>query len=387
MKLKQRPDDFRVEEITSAVPSTEGSFGFYRLTKQGWTTPDAIAVVRKRWNIDLKRISFGGLKDRHAHTIQYFTIHNGPAKSFDQETLRVEYLGRVAEAYTSDHIAANGFTITLRDLSPASLAHAQEALPEVADVGVANYFDDQRFGSVGDGRSFVAKEMVLGNFEQALRLAMAVPYEHDRNEAKREKAILSEHWGDWKKCGAELPRSHDRNVLDHLVHNPTDFRGACERLRPELQGLYLAAWQSHLWNRMLSRWLSDRLPKDQLIPIGLKTGEVVMPRAIPEHVRAEWDILSIPLPSARLKLDPAAPWAKEVAAVMEEEGIPLEKMLIKDMRKPFFSKGDRIAKVPVGKPSWSAREDDHHPGQQKLELRFDLPRGCYATMVVKRLTG
>jgi tRNA pseudouridine13 synthase len=275
----------------------------------------------------------------------------------------------------------------MRGLSPAGVARAEAALPEIADVGVANYFDDQRFGSVGDGRSFVAREMVLGNFEAALQLALAAPYEHDRADAKREKAILNVRWGDWAMCKTELPRGHVRNLMDYLIQRPTDFRGACALLRPELQGLYLSAWQSHLWNRMLVRWLSERIPSDRLTSIRLRTGEVVMPRSIPADSRPVWDSLLLPLPSARLKLDPEAAWAGVVQAVMAEEGIPLEQMRIKGLRKPFFSKGDRLAKITIGNLSWSVADDELNSGQRKLELRFELPRGCYATMLVKRLTA
>jgi tRNA pseudouridine13 synthase len=228
--------------------------------------------------------------------------------------------------------------------------------------------------------------MVLGNFEQALKLALAAPYEHDRAEAKKEKAILTAHWGDWPAAKAKLPRGHARSIVDFLAHHPADFRGACARLRPELQGLYLSAWQSHLWNQMLARWLADRVPADQLIPIHLKTGDVVMPRAVPEAVRPEWDALALPLPSARLKFDPSAPWAGVVSAVMAEAGIPLDQMRIRGMQQPFFSKGERIARIPVANLSAEAGDDDLNRGRRTLTLRFELPRGCYATMIVKRLT-
>ena len=42
------------------------------------------------------------------------------------------------------------------------------------------------------------------------------------------------------------------------------------RLRLELQGLYLAAWQSHLWNRMLARWLHMHLASAQRMLIRLQ---------------------------------------------------------------------------------------------------------------------
>jgi len=391
MKLKQRPEDFRVEEFPAVAPVPPGSpggpFCFYRLEKRGWTTPDALAAVRRRWKVDFRRLFYGGLKDRHAHTIQYLTIHNGPDRDLAHGGFTVTYLGRLSEPYTSEQVRANGFAITMRSLSAADVAQAESALPEVADVGVANYFDDQRFGSVAQGNGFVAREMVLGNFEGALRLALAAPYDHDRADAKRAKAILNARWGDWAAAKAELPRGHARSIVDYLDHHPTDFKGACSRLRPELQGLYLSAWQSHLWNKMLARWLTERLSEDRLFPIGLKTAEVVMPRSMPDLVRAEWDKLSLPLPSARLKLDPSAPWAGVVTAVMAEEGIALEEMRIRGMEKPFFSKGERAAKVPVANLTWVVGDDELNRRRRKLELRFELPRGSYATMLVKRLTA
>ena len=57
MKLKQSPDDFQVEEMTDIAPSDRGAFALYRMEKRGWSTPDALAAVRRRWKIELRRIS------------------------------------------------------------------------------------------------------------------------------------------------------------------------------------------------------------------------------------------------------------------------------------------------------------------------------------------
>jgi tRNA pseudouridine13 synthase len=54
-------------------------------------------------------------------------------------------------------------------------------------------------------------------------------------------------------------------------------------------------------------------------------------------------------------------------------------------RDTFFAKGSRSALcLPVGLAS-EARPDERHQGQQKLILSFDLPRGSYATLIVKRI--
>src|SRR5262245_11021287 len=104
MKLKQDPDDFQVEERTDVVPGEEGEFALYRLDKRGWTTPDALGVVRRRWDVHPRRLSFGGLKDRHAATSQYLTILHAPRRGLRQQNIELTYLGQVAEPYTSHQI-------------------------------------------------------------------------------------------------------------------------------------------------------------------------------------------------------------------------------------------------------------------------------------------
>src|SRR5262249_25366242 len=163
---------------------------------------------------------------------------------------------------------------------------------------------DQRFGSVGDGKDFVAREMVFGRFEKALWLALAAPYEFDRADAKREKHLLRDQWGKWAELKAALPRGHARSLVDYLVHHPAEFKGAVARLRPELQGLYLSAYQSDLWNRMLAAWLTRHFLRADLTDVELKLRPAPAPVRCPNELQGEWESLVIPLPSARLKLGP-----------------------------------------------------------------------------------
>jgi len=387
MKLKQRPEDFRVEELTAAVGGEAGAFAFYRLDKTGWTTPDALAVVRRRWKVDFRRLSYGGLKDRHAVTTQYLTIYRGPPRSLAHARIRVTYLGQRPEPYSSTDVTANRFTVTLRGMDDNAVSRAIAALKRVADCGVPNYFDDQRFGSVSGGAAFVAREMVFGRFEEALKLALAAPYQYDRADAKREKALLRKHWGDWPTLRAKLPRGHARSLVDYLVHHPTDFKGAVARLRPELQGLYLSAYQSDLWNRMLAAWLERNFGPRNLGSIRLKLGLFPVPARVPEELRARWETLRLPLPNARLKAEAGAEWYTLAEEVLRSEGLTLAGLRIKGMHKPFFSRGDRAGCARPVDLRHEAAADELNAGRHKLTLRFDLPRGCYATMLVKCITA
>jgi tRNA pseudouridine13 synthase len=340
LKLKQQPEDFFVEELTDFKPGAAGDFALYRLEKRGWTTPDAVLAIRRRWRLDARRVTFGGLKDRHAHTVQYLTIQRGPARRLTHPGIQVEYVGQVSRPYESRDIRANRFRLVLRSLSERDVVTAQSAIAEVRESGVPNYFDDQRFGSVSGGE-FAAKALVRGDFERALRLALTGPYEHDRAAQKRDKAILTKHWGDWEACKRQLPRGHAKTLVDYLTHHHGDFRGAIGRLQPDLRGLYLSAYQSHLWNRMLARWLRQHLRADQLVPIELRLGKVPMHRRLSQEQKVELMQLELPLPTARGETNPDDPRTALMQAILDEEGLARDQLKVKGLREVFFSRGDR----------------------------------------------
>jgi tRNA pseudouridine13 synthase len=383
MKVKQQPDDFQVEELTDVIPAS-GAFALYRLEKTGWTTIDALSAVRRRWKIDHGRLSYGGLKDRHAQTVQYLTIHNGPRRDLSHHSVHVRYLGQVAAPFTSADIRSNRFCITARALSPAIRAQADDRIAEVDEQGVPNYFDDQRFGSVaGPSGEFIARQLVHGAFEDALRLALTAPYAFDRPTMKQEKETLRRHWGDWETCKAKLPRGHSRSLVDYLRVHPSDFRGAVARLRPELRGLYLSAYQSHLWNRILARWLIEHLTPEQLRFVTLRLGAVPFHARLDPATLAELAGLSLPLPSSRWKPEASDSRLELVESVLREEGLTLSEMQVRGVRDLFFSRGERPA---LCRPEGLSREwanDECNRGKAQLTLSFELPRGSYATLIVK----
>jgi tRNA pseudouridine13 synthase len=386
MKVKQQPEDFQVEELTDVTPARVGPFALYRLEKRGWTTPDAVQAIRRRWQLDRRRVAYGGLKDRHAHTVQYLTIFRGPERNLTHQRLTLTYMGRVPEEYGTTSFRANRFRVTLRALSPADLGFAEEALEETRAQGLPNYFDDQRFGSVGPRGEFMAQALVAGNYEEALRRALVAPYEFDRAAQKKEKAQLRSHWGNWAACKDLLPSGHARKLVEHLVHHPQDFSGALERLPPDLRGLYLSAYQSHLWNRMLAHWLRQHLPAEKLGSVRLRLGDMPVHRGLDDSRLSELAQLRLPLPSSRVELDDADPRKQLLADILGEEGLKQEHFKLKGMREMFFSRGDRAALCFASELQHESAADELNSKKHKLIFTCELPRGSYATLLVKRIT-
>jgi tRNA pseudouridine13 synthase len=94
---------------------------------------------------------------------------------------------------------------------------------------------------------------------------------------------------------------------------------------------------------------------------------------------------TLPLASARLHLEPDDPRDELVRAVLREDGLELEQMKLKGIHSLFFSKGERAALCRPAGLTADSSPDDRHPGRFQLRLAFELPRGSYATLVVKRL--
>jgi tRNA pseudouridine13 synthase len=392
LKIKRLPEDFQVEELT-AFPANGGSYALYRLKKRSLGTPEAIDEIARRWKIPRHRISYGGLKDKHAVTTQFVTVQNGPRRNLAEQGFELQYRAQAEKPFTPHEISANRFAIVLRDLSEAALARSLEALPQMRVEGLANYFDDQRFGSVGESGEFIAQAWCTGNYERALWLALADPHPDDRTDERRQKEILRELWGKWRECKAALDRSHRRSIVTYLADKPPDrpdYRGAFARLKVDLRGLYLAAFQSCIWNRMLARFLRREAPAEQLAGVCLQLGPVPFFHGLNAELAARFQNTVLPLPSARLHLNHEnpddAPTLKLISEALGEFGLELRQLRVKYPRDSFFSKGLRAVAVAVPNLESHAADDDLYPGRKKLSLRFDLPRGSYATILVKRLT-
>jgi tRNA pseudouridine13 synthase len=390
MKLKQRPEDFQVEELTS-VQAEGGPFAFYQLKKRGIGTPEAVQLICRCWNLEARRVSFGGLKDRHALTTQYLTIQHGPKRHLQRDHIGLRYLGQLAHAYSPRDLVGNRFRLVIRDLQEHQISEVVQIAQTLPSEGLANYFDDQRFGSVGADGRFIAQDLLAEDYEAALHRSLASPYAFDRAEQKREKALLRQGWGKWHELKSKLPRGASRSIVTYLADHPTDFRGAFGRLRDDLKSLYLSAFQSYIWNRTLALWIERNCLPDQRKTLELQLGTVPVPVRLDEARLRSFSELMIPLASARLHLSEIDAIAPYVTDALAEVGLRLEEMKLRHLRKPFFSRGDRPARfVPQHWRQQVSEDELNSRAEHKrfmIALNFELPPGSYATIVVKRLTG
>ncbi len=383
MKIKCRPEDFRVEELARVEPGSRGGFGLYMLEKRGLSTFEAIAQLARHLGRPAKSISAGGLKDKYALTRQHVTVAGKQLREVKLAGLELSPLGRCAEPMTGALLAGNRFRITLRDLPPKEVGTVRGRARLAARQGLPNYFDEQRFGSLRGKQGFIARRLIDGDFEGGLRLHLAAPGRRDapRERARRKRAAAL--WGKWAELHAKLPRGDARKVVAHLCEQPRGFLRAFELVEPRLAQLYLFAYQSYLWNETLAGLLA-RLPgREALFNVRYAPGRLAFFDEIPEESLAALRGLDIPLPSAAADYG-AGPLAESAREALDAEGLTLDRLKVEGTKKLRFRGGERSALVAPGElRAGGDRPDELYPGRRKLRLDFTMPPGSYATLLVK----
>ncbi|MBI4578039.1 MAG: tRNA pseudouridine(13) synthase TruD [Planctomycetes bacterium] len=399
MRLKERPGDFRVEEVYDFEADPAGSFWVYRLEKRRLTTLEAIHRASSLLDVPRRNIAVAGLKDRQAETAQHLSVRVGrapPPARIAGGGLVLVRLGRAREPVRSAAMLGNRFRLVVRDLASAEVAALPGALADLRRDGFPNYYDDQRFGSVRAGQGFPARDLVAGDTESALRRALVAPRPARGGgrgrrcpRARRDpealwQALLVRHWGDWEALAARgLRNVPHAAALRHLARHPHDHAGAFARLEPHLKALHVFAYQAYVWNETAAAYLRTRVPGGFERPYAC--GRLYLPGPLDAARRADLAGRSVPVIDHRTRVaDPIL--AGCLDRVLAREGLTVSRFRIDGVPGTFFREESRALMVrPRRLRAGPPRPDMERRGRQVLSLEFELPPGSYATVVVSRL--
>ncbi|MBX3459602.1 MAG: tRNA pseudouridine(13) synthase TruD [Planctomycetes bacterium] len=380
MKLKTRPEDFVVTENAEFTPDPAGAHFVYELQKRSLATLEALAILARRNKLRPKELSAAGLKDKHGLTRQLFSASRPLKTDTGDERLQLRFVGKARAPLTAEVIRGNAFDITMRDLGPEALAVLARNTAEIAAAGVPNYYDNQRFGGIAHGQGFIAKALAQGNYEEAMRLHLAAPHRKQSMRDKQNRRLAMQHWGDWRTLEQAMTRSPERALVAYLAEHPGDWAGCFERITPALRTLFVSAYQSFLFNRVLTRMVSEAGPHEVLHN---RSGELAFHR---QPLPQPWRDLELPLPGASTKPEQFPLAAPHLQAVLHEEGVTLEQLKLGGLARTRFKAAARKALVfPAGLVVQPPEPDDLNEGRHKVRLAFELPRGSFATIITRRL--
>ena len=160
--FKTTPQDFEVEEVPAYEPSGEGPHLYLWVEERDASANWALRQIAKYFGVDKRDIGRAGLKDRQAVTRQYYSLPRHVVDESLLEELPIEVNAQIkvlrASAHQNKlrrgHLKGNLFGITIRlaeeeDLTSA-LERARQILALCSEQGVLNLYGEQRFGSEGD---------------------------------------------------------------------------------------------------------------------------------------------------------------------------------------------------------------------------------------------
>jgi tRNA pseudouridine13 synthase len=320
--VKATPEDFRVDELPAYEPGGAGPHLYVHVEKTGRTTREVVSALARALGVQEREAGYAGLKDRQAVTTQWLSFP--AARDPDPESLAGEGFRVLALARHGNKLKPGHSrgNVFALRVRGGDPAAAQACAGALRERGFPNFFGAQRFGREG------------------------------RN-AQIGRALLL--------------RRDDPDVR----------RAARDRF---LRRLSISAWQSAAFNRWLAQRLEDGLFAEALagdVMKKLETGGLFTcedPAADGPRVKAFEISPTGPMFGHSMRAAAGEAGARE-ARLLADEGVGPADLA----RGGGEAEGTRrAARLRV--------EVEVLPAEEGYLARFALPKGSYATVVMRELT-
>lgn len=299
--IRNRYEDFYVEEIPELIPEGEGPNIWIWIEKLGRTTLDVLLDISRDLHIDRKRMGFAGMKDKKAITRQWICISNmesdekfDEVKALEGNIYKTDFLKivRGRKKLRLGQLKGNKFKILIKDIDgmeneeTKELAISQAAetaeniLKTLEKTGVPNYFGWQRFGKPRTNTHLVGEALIQNDLKEAVRRYIGNPCSEESDEAQVArkqydegnlekslelmskgmryekmmlKDLIKEQKKEAKKLANEKECSIDEIDFSEIELPDRSYKRAIHALPKPLQRMFVNAYQSYLFNEVVSK--------------------------------------------------------------------------------------------------------------------------------------
>jgi tRNA pseudouridine13 synthase len=384
-RIKARPEDFVVEELPLYEPADEGTHTFFALEKCGVATMPAIREIARALGVPHRHFGYAGLKDADALTTQTVSIEHVPPErllALDLPRIRIRWARHHRNKLKLGHLRGNRFRIRLRDAAPGRLADARALLDRLAREGVPNYFGEQRFGVRGD-TWVLGRALLCQDWDELIRNMLGRPTERDHGGVLEARRRFEQ--GDYEAAARAWPYTFrdERKACQTLARTDGDTKRAAYGIDKPLKRLYISAYQSYLFNRVVAERV-DTL--DTLL-----SGDLAYRHAGGAVFRVEDPAVEQPRADA-FEISPSGPLfgyrmtePEGRAAEIEASVLQAEGLAPGDFRAAGAHKVKGARRPLRIRPQDAAVESGEDELGPYYEFRFGLEPGAYATMVLREL--
>jgi len=403
-RLRTIPEDFSVIEQTHPItPSSKGPFTQATVTVKNWETNHLIHELAQQLHISKKRIHFAGTKDKRAVTTQQMSFFRVPVEALHQINLKdvsITAITPTEKPLRIGNLLGNLFTIRIRAIDPKVTSQTIQELikPLEAMNGCPNFFGIQRFGIIRPITHLVGKYIFQADFKRAVQTYLTFLSDTEQEDAYTARKTLLEN-NDYKHAFHHFPDylGFEKILLQHLVEKPNDYTGALEKLPRNLLTMFIYAYQSYLFNRILSKRIEQGLPFDQAI-----VGDVVLPIQKNQIMEDQIDVTKSNLKKVNAQLQRGRGVVSSILPgsdttyasgdmgeieqqIIQEENVDLRDFIIPEIPAASSYGTRRSIIAPFQEFTFSISNDTMHPKQKMVTLQFSLRKGCYATVLLREI--
>ncbi|CAN5451151.1 tRNA pseudouridine(13) synthase TruD [soil metagenome] len=384
--IKQREEDFFVQEIPLYEPAGEGEHVYCEVQKVGLTTFDALHRIGNAFNISVRDIGYAGLKDAKAITRQVFSIPLVPTEAvmaLKLPDITVLWAARHLNKLRLGHLKGNRFAIKIRDVNPTDVVKLRPMIDVIEKHGMPNYFGEQRFGWRGNS-DLLGGALIAGDNVRLLQLLLGSPDPAiDDSQTLGARGAFDRR--DNETAMRLYPRSHgmERRILARLMktHKPN---AAVRGIDQKLRRLWVSALQSRVFNQTLATRL-EAGTMDRLID-----GDLAMKHENGACFSVE-DVAAEQPRVDTFEISPTGPMVGYRMTLPKGEALKLEEEVFKQVGVTPESfrntneraKGERRALRVKPTDIQLSGGVDEHGGH--ITVAFSLPSGSYATMFLREL--
>ncbi len=368
--IRERPEDFLVEEVTAFEPTGDGEHLAVLVQKRGLDHASMVSRMASAFGVARGRIGWAGMKDKKAITLQWLTVQTPQTDVPDivGEDLVVVTAARHARRLRVGHLTGNRFAIRLRNVDPTAVVGAHRRLFGLAAAGLPNRFMSQRFGYRGVN-AIIGCHVLRGDPEQAIAAWLgttAPPWPED--EQRRREDIAA---GRFDVAAAAWPRNWrpEQAAIASLAAG-ADAGQTLARVDRRVQRIWTDAAQSAIFNDVL----------DARSGSGEIDGDITWSHD--RFLEALGESPAPPVPTGPLwgrSMRRATGAADELElAALHRSGLTEELFAVS--KAPEGAR--RPLSIPIVSPRCEAGFDEHGAF---VELGFVLPKGGYGTAVVDEI--
>lgn len=377
--LKENLEDFIVEEIlqNGSIVSLEkprlqfsgyeGLFTHFILIKKGIGNFEASWIISRVLKTSPSLIFYSGNKDKDALTVQRAAVWGIPPEKLLAIELppSIKILSPIRELrriYVGDHYG-NRFTITMRKIPSSDLELLKVTINSInKKETIPNFFGYQRFGIMRPISHYVGKLLLLRKYKEAIISYLSAPGLFDSEDLIDAKQKVREE--KFARALRAFPRRNflfENLILKKLIKTKHDYARVLKQLPHYLLRIFIEAYQSYIFNIMLSRIILQGLP---LIENGKIKMLPIIGYATPVHQDPYYQVLE---------------------EILDEEN--MTRSLFKNRKFPPLTSGGSFRRslmtIKIDNPQ--ILDDEKHPGHKKAILRFSLQKGEYATVVLREI--